>query len=75
MNTIVEGFLKDVNYDENKVDLWVNQICEACSRKFVDLRKPFKYLGRTHSLLAPPSHSCCGLTHSHLDGGTAKCPA
>ncbi|EPR63867.1 Tctex-1 family protein [Toxoplasma gondii TgCatPRC2] len=39
--------LQDVEYDEGVVSQWVNNICEECSRRLVELKKPFKYIVQT----------------------------
>lgn len=40
----IEAHLKDTPFDNSKVPLWVNSICEDCIAGLVDLGKPFKYI-------------------------------
>jgi hypothetical protein len=41
----IDAHLKDKNYEEEKVPQWINDICEDCVFKLVQLNKPFKYFG------------------------------
>lgn len=38
--------LKDKVYDEAKVPIWVDQICDKCMQSLTELNKPFKYIGK-----------------------------
>ena len=57
----IDAHLKDKNYEESKVPQWINDICEDCVFKLVQLNKPFKYLGALFSkilssnVLQPPT--------------------
>ena len=43
---VIEAVLKDKVYDEAKVPIWVDQICDKCMESLTELNKPFKYIGR-----------------------------
>lgn len=42
--------LGGVPYDEAKVPIWINQICEKCMETLVSLEKPFKYMSKLRNL-------------------------
>ena len=53
--------LKDKVYDEAKVPIWVDQICDKCMQSLTELNKPFKYIGdpqRIPMRFYPPPASC-----------------
>ena len=41
---IVTGVLLDQLYDEKKVPLWINEICEKIMKSMIDLKCPYKYI-------------------------------
>lgn len=47
---ICAGLLRDQPYDEQQVSTWTDRICEACMRRLVDLRRPYKYIGTLHTV-------------------------
>ena len=51
----IDSHLKDKNYEEEKVPQWINDICEDCVAKLVQLNKPFKYCGALAACLPVPS--------------------
>ena len=40
----IETVLKDKQYEEAKVPLWVDLICDGCMKSLTELNKPFKYI-------------------------------
>jgi len=40
----LDGFLKDLQYSEEMVPHWINQICETIMKKLNENKKPFKYI-------------------------------
>ncbi|PFH37410.1 Tctex-1 family protein [Besnoitia besnoiti] len=44
---VIEDQLQDVEYDESLASQWVNNICEECMQRLVELKKPFKYIVQT----------------------------
>lgn len=41
----VDSVLKEETFDDDKVHIWIDQICDSCMRNLIDLGKPFKYAG------------------------------
>lgn len=41
----IDETLKGEEYQESKVDVWVNTICENILKGLTELQKPFKYTG------------------------------
>ena len=41
---MIEAVLKDKVYEEAKVPIWVDQICDKCMQSLTELNKPFKYI-------------------------------
>ena len=46
MKAIETCGLVGVPYDESKVPIWVNHICEKSMEALIALEKPFKYMGK-----------------------------
>jgi len=40
----IEQHLKNLDFDEKRVNQWVNDICETTTEKLFSLKKPFKYI-------------------------------
>ncbi|CAD8071916.1 unnamed protein product [Paramecium primaurelia] len=40
----IESVLKEVQYDESKVQGWINAICEKVTQQLIELGKPYKYI-------------------------------
>ncbi len=45
MKAIETCGLVGVPYEESKVPIWVNHICEKSMEALIALEKPFKYMG------------------------------
>ena len=41
---VIEEVLADKAFDEDKVQHWINEICERIVKNLYDARKPFKYM-------------------------------
>ncbi|CBZ55818.1 Dynein light chain Tctex-type 1, related [Neospora caninum Liverpool] len=72
---VVEDQLQDVEYDEGVVSQWVNNICEECSRRLVDLKMPFKYIVQTAVLQRTGAgiHAGSSCFWEPADDGTIVC--
>ena len=62
----IEDTLQGQEYEESKVNTWINTICEDIIAGLTDLKKPFKYTGRA-------SIECFIVTAAQLPPSTVSC--
>ena len=41
---VAEEVLKEAMWDELKVPVWINEICEKTTKSLVDLQRPYKFI-------------------------------
>ena len=44
MQEAIDQILENVSWDEAKVPIWINQICERITKGLVELKAPYKYI-------------------------------
>ena len=40
----IQEVLETANWDETKVPLWINEICEKSMKRLVDMKMPYKFI-------------------------------
>eukprot|EP01029_Cantina_marsupialis_P027508 TRINITY_DN770_c0_g1_i1.p1 TRINITY_DN770_c0_g1~~TRINITY_DN770_c0_g1_i1.p1 ORF type:complete len:114 (-),score=0.37 TRINITY_DN770_c0_g1_i1:174-479(-) len=61
VKSVIDLYLKDKMFDEKQLPHWINSICEDVVKQLSDLKKPFKYVGKSDFF-----SSCALFFHSFL---------